>query len=168
MHLILATRGINQSFEVWKKFMETQMFNWKRENLNFCECGQPLVGHDDKICSLKKFTPRTEYTKVQGALRPIQLFEYVFPQESLQEVLAMMGLHNQYNKLRPEMTKIAWILRKGLGVSKIPDMPELEKKEAHEVTQKYVPMMGMAVYPIGIKEDGVLEFKEYGYRQEGL
>lgn len=168
MHLLLVTRGINQSFEVWKKFMETQMFNWKRENLNFCECGQPLVGHDDNVCKFKKFTPRVEYTKVQGALRPIQLFEYVFPKESLQEVLAMMNCHKNYNKLRPEMAKVAWILRKGTGAEVIPDMPELENKESYEITQKYVPMQGMAVYPVGIRKDAEQEYPQYGYRQEGL
>lgn len=168
MHLILMTRGINQSFEVWKKFMETQMFNWKRKNLQVCECGQALVGHDDKVCKLHKFTPREEFTKVQGALRPIQLFEYVFPQESLQEVLAMMELHKNYNNLRPEMAKVAWILRRAMGASKIPDMPDLQKKDSFEITQKYVPMHGMAVYPIGIKKDNIQEYPEYGYKQEGL
>jgi len=163
MHLILATRGIQQQINVWKMFMQSQMFDWKR---------QPLL--KDKKGNFKKdkngnyMRGKEEYTRVQGALRPIQLWEYVFPQESLQEVLAMMDRHKNYDVMRPEMAKVAWILRKGMGAKKIPDMPDLKKKEMHEVTQKFIPTSGIASYMIGIREDPIQDYPNYGFYQEGL
>lgn len=144
--IVLMARGINQSFELWQKFMETKMFLWKRLNLK---------------------TNQEEATMVQGALRPIQLFEYVVPNECIPEALAMMGLHKN-EKMRPEINNYAWILRKLMGLKKIEVPEEIAKKEGWQVTDKYVPMAGMAVYPIGVKEDVVQEYPSYGYKQEGL
>ena len=168
--MLLMTRGINQSFEVWKMFMQSQMFDFRQQPLlkddkgNFIEDGVDENGN-------KKYKrgPQT-MTRVQGALRPIQLFEYVFPEESLQEVLAMMNQHKQYNHMRPEVNNYAWILRKMTRFKKIPDMPELQKKEAWEITQKYVPPQGVGVYPLGIKEDKKQDFifGDVGFYQEGL
>ena len=171
MHLFIGTRGISQNFEMWKKFMETQMF-WFRQ--------KPIL-KDDKGNFLKNPDGTYQYgpegmVKVQGALRPIQFFEYVFPQESLQEVLAMMNCQSYYKNLRPEMQPIAWTMRKLLHAKKIPDMgEEFSKKERWQITDKFVPMDGMAVYPIGIKEDITQDFiftdgkgGEVGFNQEGL
>ena len=167
-------RGINQSFEIWKKFMETMMFDWKRQPLLRDEKGEYIKNPDGSY----KQGP-DQYTKVQGSLRPIQLFEYVVPQESLQEVLAMQNLHKTYDQLRPEVKPIAWTLRKLLGAKKIPDMPDLKAKESWQVTNKFVPMDtvagGTAVYVIGMKNDITQDFifdmghgRTEGWHQEGL
>jgi len=167
MHLILMTRGIQQSRDVWKKFMETQMFDWKRQPLLKDDKGNFIKNEDGTY----KRGP-DQFTRVQGALRPIEFWEYVFPQESLQEVLAMQNpVHKVYDQLRPEVNRFAWLLRKMTGAHKIPDMPELKKKESWEITKKYVPMMGMGVYPIGIKDDITADIIFPGnerWYQEGL
>lgn len=157
MHLILMTRGIQQSRDVWKKFMETQMFNWKRQRLTKKEDGTFERG-------------AWEMTRVQGALRPIELWEYVFPQESLQEVLAMMGQQKNAYHMRPEITNFAWVMRMMMKAKKLPDLG-IQDKQTHEITQKFVPMSGMAVYPIGIREDAIADIdfgKEGAWYQEHL
>lgn len=170
MHLILMTRGIQQSRDLWRKFMETQWFDWKRQPILKDDNNNFLRNPDG---SLKRGAD--QFSRVQGALRPIELWEYVFPQESLQEVLAMMNMHKSYNNLRPEVKNYAWILRKLTGAKKIPDMPELQKKEPWEITQKSIPMNGMCAYPIGIREDVTQDFtwdegtrNAVGFHQEGL
>lgn len=173
MHLLLMTRGVIDKFEVWKKFMETQMFWWKRTNLK---------------------TNKDEYSKVQGVLRPIQLFEYVFPETShvpvaadkdgnptkvverdnLKEVLAMMNLQNAF-PLRPEVSSYAWLLRKMVGFKPIPKetINDIKGKDRSMITHRFVvdDNTGMAVYPLGIKKDVTQDFNfENGesYHQEGL
>lgn len=160
------TRGINQNFELWKKYMETMWFNFRQTPLLKDDKGNYLKDEKGDYVHGKE-----QIARVQGALRPLQLFEYVFPQESLQEVLAMINMHKSYNELRPEVTKYGWMMRKITGYKKIPDMPDLKKKEAWEVTSKYVPMFGMAVYPLGIREDIVQDYTfpdGQGFHQEGL
>lgn len=163
MHAYFITRGINQSIEVWKTFMQSQMFNWKRNQL-LKDASGAFIKNPDGTYKLGA----DELTKVQGALRPIQFWEYAFPQESLQEVLAMMNLHKNYGKFRPEWNKYAWLMRKILKIKPIPEMPELRTKESWQITQKYVPMEAVAAYCIGIKEDPVGEHEGYGYHQEML
>lgn len=190
MHLMLMTRGIYRSHEDWKSFMQSQWFIFRQKpilkyendvfeetktekgNQTIIEKGKLLhkkgefIKNPDGTYQYGKETP----IRVQGSLRPIQLWEYIFPQESLQEVLAMQGCHKNYNELRPEVNKFAWVLRKMMGAKKIPDMPELKKKEIWEVTNKIIPTPGFAVYPIGIREDriGDFIFGDVGYYQEGI
>lgn len=180
MHMILMTRGVNTEFERWKKFMETQMFLWKRKHLLKDEMGNFIKDKDGKNI----INSNGEYMKVQGVLRPIQLFEYIFPDKSpiLQNgkevgeidnvipVLAMMGnLHQNVNNLRKEVKGPSWILRKSMNLKPIPKMPEaLTKLDRTQITDKFVPMEGMAVYPVGIKEDVFGVNENYGSEQEML
>ena len=146
--------------------MQSQMFLFKQKPILRDEKKGEFLKNEDGTYQYGK----EEVVKVQGALRPIEFWEYVFPQESLQEVLAMQNAHKGYNQLRPEVNRFAWILRKMMGAKKIPDMPELQNKEQWQITQKYVPMNGMAVYALGIREDPVQDFLfgDHGYYQEGL
>lgn len=142
MHLYFLTRGIKQQRDIFVKFMETQMFVWKRKNL---QTGQ------EEIC------------QVQGALRPVELWEYVFPEEVLPEVLTMLDLtgNNDYNdgfKRKFNRTKLA-ILRKMLGASKIPKCEPV-------ITNRYIEKHAVAIHPIGIKKDKNNDF--LGYNQEML
>ena len=140
MHLYFATRGINQQVDIWKMFMQTQMFPWKRTNLK---------------------TKKEETTFVQGSLRPVQLWEYVFPEESLQEVLAMMNL--QGNEGAPtglSSAKMAMI-RKALQCKPIPKLEEIERN-------RFVNCDGVSIHPIGIKKDRRIDWEEIGYNQELL
>ena len=169
MHLILLTRGIQQQVDLWKMYMQTQMFNWKRQPLLRDKDGKFIKNEDG---TYKRGAE--EFTKVQGALRPIQLYEYIFPKECLPEVLGMMDLHKQ-GELRPEMKKVAWLLRKGMGAKPMPDIPEIKDKEIYQITNKFVPTNAVATYPIGIREDITKDFlfklgdgTDAGYYQEGL
>lgn len=162
MHLLLMTRGIDRQVQELKSLMEGQRFAWKRANLNFCVCGahRDIHGTDKSKCP--KFTPKEEVTEVQGALRPIQIFEYVFPRESLNDVLGGLSISGPIK--RPEIKSLAWMMRKMLGYEQIPDKKELAVTgyvppgTVNGQPMKTIPVHkflagGVAVYPIGIRDD---------------
>lgn len=180
MHLILMTRGISQQRDMWVQFMNSQMFWFKQQPLLKDAQGNFLKNADGTY----QRGPET-WTKVQGALRPYEFWEYVFPEESLPynptlpvevrtqtlpQVLAMLKNH-QNAKMRKEVATPAWFMRKMLGLSPVPEMhPEVANKDFTQITDKYIPMEAMAVYPIGIKKDPIKDhiFKDVGFYQEGL
>jgi len=171
-HLVLMTRGIQHQIDIWSKFMQTQMFWWKRQPLLKDKDGKFIkTGEVDKEGNPIYERGKEEVTKVQGALRPIQLWEYVIPEECMGEALAMLGKHKEEQlKLRPEVNSPAWALRKLLKLQKVPVIPEIQDKEVYQITDKYIPMNAVAVYPLGVKKDKKHDFifgKE-GYYQEGL
>ena len=147
MHLDFITRGVQHQVDLFKTFMQAQMFDWKRTNLA---------------------TGKEEVSGVQGALRPIQLWEYVFPEESLGEVLAMLGIQDfDLPEKKYPPVKMA-MLRKMLGCEKLPKIPDVKPN-------RYIEMRGVAIIPIGIKRDPRLDFPQFatpeapkGYNQEGL
>ena len=104
MHLVFYLRGINSEVEKWKVLAQGVFWKWIRTNVK--------TGKDEEIL-------------VQGSLRPSVLgtWEYIFPEECLPEVLAVMGLSS------PKLIGIDWklknrvrlaTLRKLLGLQKIP------------------------------------------------
>lgn len=137
MHLYFITRGIKQQVDLFKMFMQTQLFKWTRKNLK---------------------TGKEEVIRVQGALRPIQLWEYVFPEECLDEVLTMLDAKMCW-KL-PKSREFALRKALGKGIKKIPKYKELP-------TSKYIEKKAVAVYLIGIKND-VKADASWGYEQEML
>ena len=159
----MMVRGIKQQMDLWEMFMQTQMFHWKRNKLLKDKKGNYRKNKDGTF----KRGP-DELTRVQGALRPIQLYEYVFPEECLKEVIPMLNMHD-ITSVRPEVNNFAWILRKMMKLKKLPDYPEMKGKPQTDLTGRYIPCHnGVAVYPIGIKLDGKADFPNYGYYQEGL
>lgn len=162
MHLYFIPRGIRHSIEIFEKFMQTQMFAWKRVNVK---------------------TKKEEITMVQGAYRdagPVK--EYIFPEECLDEVLEMLGY---YDKTQTEWGisdfKNFW-LRRMLGnkVRKIPkkikvypDIPKMSLLATREDgTQEYKPYRyierrGVIIDFIGIKKDE-RQNNAWGYKQEML
>ena len=142
MHLYLITRGIKQSRDIWVAHMQSQFFPWDRINLK---------------------TGDHEIVRVQGALRPIELWEYVFPEESLPEVLTMLNLSNgQAGDFGGGMAKRALpLLRKALGAEPVPNLPPVP-------TNKIVSSICFGANPIGIKKDVRKDWKDIGYNQEML
>lgn len=142
MHLYFITRGIKQQRDLFVNFMQTQMFKWKRKNLK---------------------TGKEEIVQVQGSLRPVELWEYVFPEESLNEVLTILDInpYMSHFKYRKEQLK-SKAIRKMLGkdITPVPDYKKVP-------TNKYVELRGITLYPIGIKKDR-REKAEWGYEQEML
>jgi len=158
MHFVFATRGINHQVELWKNFMQAQMFTYQRENLKVCQCGIEKEKHPTKEC--KDFKPKIEHNIVQGALRPIQLWEYVFPKEHKDMVLTSLNVEPT-GKVHPfAATFNSMALRKAMGLKKVKYTPTKEFR--------YMFRDGVALYPIGIKEDVIGEWKDIGYRQEML
>ena len=174
MHLILLTRGIQHQVDIWKQFMQSQMFWWKRQPLLKDEKGNYIPDGVDENGQPKYKRGAEITTRVQGALRPMQLWEYVFPEECLPELLAAMNIH-QMGKLRPEVNKVAWLLRKAMGAKPMPQFPELKGKTSQELTSRFIPHDAVATYPIGIKYDKKQDYifgkgtpNEQGWYQEGL
>jgi len=141
---------------------------------------QKPILKDDKGNFLKNEDGTYKYgeevpTRVQGALRPIEFWEYVFPEQSLQEVLAMQNIHKAF-PLRPEVNNYAWILRKLMGAKKIPQavIDAIKDKEPWQITDKSIPTQGMCVYPLGIRLDDTHDYifetpqGKLGFYQEGL
>ena len=169
MHLVLMTRGIQQQVDLWKQFMQTQMFWWKRQPL--------LKDKDGKFIKKADGTyerGKEETTRVQGALRPIQLYEYVFPSECLPEVLGMMDIHRK-EQIQHRLKAPSWMIRKAMGLKPVPVIPELQALTKDQITQKYIPTDAVATYAVGIREDPKQDFifnlgdgTQAGFYQEGL
>lgn len=167
MHTYFITRGIQQQRNLWVNGMSQVMFPWKRKNLQ---------------------TGEWEYKLVQGALRPIELWEYVHPAECLPEVLAMQhkadgtgAIINEVHNLRPEVKNYALLMQKLLGLKPFPKFENTKQygyvpaPGSPPFPVNWVTTDGFAVYPIGIKEDVFQDFPNFadansnkGYWQEGL
>ena len=166
MHLYLMTRGIMETRNRWVDFMKTRMLPWKRKNLASNQWETKMIGL---------------------ALRPVELWEVVIPEDCLMEVLAMQHKANGSDSLitsteiRAEIKNYAELMQKLLKLKPIPkfDKPTVfgyrteEKGEILPVN--WVPLDGFAVYPIGIKEDIFQEYPNFiepnapkGFYQEGI
>lgn len=167
MHVYFMTRGIMSMRNNWVDGMKTRMFPWKRKNIQ---------------------TGQDEWKMVQGALRPIELWEYVLPKECLQECLTMqhsfdgkISVVNEVNNLRPEIKNYALVMQKLLGLKPFPKFEKpiqygyLAEPGSPPMAVNWVPIDGFAVYPIGIKDDVTQDFPDFkepgaekGFHQEGL
>lgn len=163
MHLYFIPRGITHQWEMCSKFLQTQMFAWKRKNLK---------------------TGKEEITMIQGSLRVAgPFYEYVFPEECLKEVLDMMGYFDPvHTEWGINDFKNFWLRRMlGNGVRKIPkkikDYPEIPKmsliatnKEGKQTYQDYrfIEKKGIIFDFIGIKKDIRASHEAWGYEQEML
>lgn len=85
--------------------------------------------------------------QVQVQVRPIQLWEVVFPEEHL-DIMLNTCLGGREETQHPQHKKWVWALRKALGVKPIPKFKK-DKKFPH--TADHAEIVG-----IGIKEDGKL------------
>ena len=140
MHVVLMTRGIQRQVKEFEHVMNAQRFPWKRTNIK---------------------TGLEESYTVQGALRPIQFWEYVFPEECLTDILGGLGIKGPIQ--RKELKAIAWMLRKTLNLEQIPTIDGTvtgyrpngtvngQPMQSLPVHDLYIP--GVAVYPVGIKKD---------------
>ena len=90
---------------------------------------------------------------VQLAVRPIQLFEFVFPKDSLQEVLMTISpdIHQWHVGNPPQwksQDKYIWALRKML---KAKEIPVIDPKTPRRLIYNF----NVHVQPIGIKDDEI-------------
>lgn len=150
MHLVIFVRGVYHQVEVFKTLAQSQFWRWERTNLK---------------------TKNKELKLVQGALRPSILgsYEYVFPEESLSEVLSVMGIREKDLK-GPKL----FTLRKLLCCKKIPKKnldESLKIKDTIAINDSTrglsnLQVDGVHIIGIGIKED--VRGEMYGYNQEAL
>ncbi len=163
MHLVFLTRGIDKQITELKHLLLAQRFPWVRKNLK---------------------TGQEELKMVQGALRPIQIWEYVFPEESLNDVLVGMDVKKPIE--RKEIKNISWAIRKMLKLEQIPILGDIKgtgyipqgKVNGVKMPPSIVHDMtveGVALYPLGIKKDFKKDHhftlgdgSEVNYFQEGL
>jgi hypothetical protein len=133
-------RGIKQQVALFEMFMQTQMFPWKRKNLK---------------------TGKDEIILVQGALRVMPFgYEYVFPEECLDEVLTMLqakSTDGRYNlgKFRNMILRVC--MGKGDAGDRVKPIPEYTPVP----TNRYIEMNGVALYFIGIKKDSRNILRDY-------
>lgn len=164
MHLYFVSRAAKHNQDLFNTILQGKFFPWKRWNLNVCECNVEKSQHDNKKCHLKKFTPREEIHVIQGALRPVQLMEYVFPEECRDEVLTMFDFNTQGKELPVKLgmfNKFFEKIKKMLGLEPIPDYVETQKKHV-------LPLQNVVIYPLGLKKDRVEDAPQWGFRQEML
>ncbi len=140
MHLYFISRGVKHARDLFVSHMQSQFFPWKRKVLK---------------------TGKEKTTWVQGALRPVELWEYVFPEESLNEVLAMMGIDPKRKDYALDKVRQK-ILQKALGAKPIPkNLPRAENL-------RLIINKGVSAHPIGIKKDKRAKVEAWGYEQEML
>ena len=164
MHFVGVMRGPIRQMEEQKALMRAQRFPFKFKNLK---------------------TGKEEVNFVAGTYRPMELFEYIFPEPSLNDVLGGMQITGPVE--RPEGKAIGWFLRKALKLYQVPKLTSIknvtgyvpngtingEKIPAQKVHNMIID--GVAIYPIGLRDDITKDYKftlgdgsEVEYHQEGL
>lgn len=138
-------RGVIQQLNLFEIFMQAQMFPWKRVNLK---------------------TGKEEISQVQGSLRKTPWgYEYVFPEECLNEVLTMLNISDERWKIGSfKAAIIRKMLGKGSGGENVIPIPKYNPVN----TNRYIEIRGIAIYPIGIKKDARMDYELWGYSQEML
>ncbi len=208
MHTIFIARGIQQEVELFKMWMQTQMFLFPQKPIlqdkdgNFLKNldgtykhipliysedifeidkdkkpilkdGKPVILHRKGDIIYDKDGKQVDLTilkMIQGALRPIQLYEYVHPKEALPEVLNMLGAINPDSACNPNQRPLAWVMRKMTGARPIKYPDVFEGKTIEQIPKRYCKGEAIAISVIGVKDDitGDFLFGKEGYYQEGI
>lgn len=128
VHLVFATRGIMHQTLLFEAMMQS---NW-----------WPL--------SVEKDGKKVHVVDVQGALRPINFYEYVIPEDGLDELLTSLDIA-EGGFVHPLPARINQkIMQKAMGLEPIP-------KKWNKTVKRHMPRADVALYPIGIKRDNYTE-----------
>lgn len=162
MHYIFATRGVQHA----RDMLVTQL-----QGLKF-----PRTVERKQ----KDGTWKEEKQIVWGQLRPIELWEFIFPEEYKDQVLTALGAAENIN---PWPLKIPQkVLQKAFGAKPV-KYNKVEALPVHLIVPRSLhgntggissnridaeETDGVAIYPIGIKEDVKGEWKEQNLKQEML
>ena len=161
MHLVFATRGKQKVVEELIECMNSAAYRLPVINKGMCKCIHKKGMHfgadgECKTCECKKFDPIEvrDDKVVQGVVRPIQLWEYIFPEQHLDTVLKGLNLPRNGNFQAKEKL-LSLPIRKTLGLKKI---PKHDPKKARDVI--FWNKDKVHLWGIGIKEDvkGAIDF----------
>ncbi len=133
MKAVFLMRGWKKNFDDMVKWLETRHFQipvWKNEK--------------DYKAGKKPF----KVGLLPGSLRPIQMFEFVFPENDKDQVLTSLGFDKEKGYLSKKQNLIIGRIRKMMGLKKAPKFK----------TNLIMPlpsedMKDVSIIPIGIKED---------------
>ena len=125
MHLYVIARGERLWLERWQSDLSAQYFEY-------------ISGVEQNIKGAKV------KNQVQLAVRPVQLFEIVFPEPCLQEVLQTVR-PLQFHSTQQSMRFLSNKLRQSL---KLDPIPEYDKTRQIRVMNPFV-----SVHVIGLKKD---------------
>jgi len=135
MHLYGVTRGASWVIKRFKSFVEAQ----------YCD-------YSDGI----------NKNMIQIVMRPVQMWEIVFPEDSLPEVLALCQTRAPLKPKKERkwamkewmrQSKYVWGLQKLLNLLPIPDNLRMHKLSPEKVGIAMSVRRDMEFIPIGIKED---------------
>ena len=128
MHMVVAVRGILSQIEQFEKDLQAQFFRFPHNNPEWAGL-----------------------THVRLSVRPIRLYELVFPEDALKEVIATVRPWGFSPVSRSFMNNIMMSgIRTALQLEPMPEMDtESWRTLAHPVEIKDVEVLG-----IGIKRDG--------------
>lgn len=173
-------RGIISQIDIFEIFLQSQMWIWRRTNLQVKRENKKLTntqlrkkyskfitGATEEMIKnfLEQIKEGIEIIQIQGALRRMPFgYEYIFPEECLAEVLTSLEIEPENNKEYFGLSGLKkWIIRNiiGNGVKKIPKYTKIP-------TNRFIAKAGVVIYPIGIKKDMREERKDWGYEQEML
>ena len=135
MHLFFLTRGIKHEVDEFIKQLSCQYLPYK-----FRQEGKSELQNG----------------ALQVRVSPIQLWDVSFPVTSKDAMLTTLfgtDMANAGKPINKKHEKIAWALRKGLGVKKIPDQWDTKEKLAPQPKH-------MEVVAIGEKEDYYINDQE--------
>ena len=144
MHLYFYIRGKFEQIELWKAHAQCAYWKLRRKHTK--------TGKDNTML-------------VQGGLRPSVLgaYEYIFPKESLAEVLSFLGIegNTSYGFGKIGLNTRHFSLRKIFGCKKIPkdilkkakETPPTFSTAEFERGCSNCRFGGVAIHVIGIKDD---------------
>jgi hypothetical protein len=99
-------------------------------------------------------TKQREKVITQLAVRPIQLWEVVFPETALDEVLSLIGPYNWNPKHNTQLAFLRKML--GKGIKKLPPQKSLKNFKNYEIMRKLITH-DIEVAGIGIKKDHIVD-----------
>src|SRR3990167_3323373 len=152
---MFATRGIHASMNQMIQDLNAQRFWWRRLNLT------PGHAHEGIV----------EDTPIQGSLRPIQLWEYVYPETSPKEpgninsemidnTQVMLKSFDLKNKDHYEPKRIGKYVRFAGKMAGLDPIPEAKPEGPY----RFIHLPGISIIPIGVKKD---EYKIHDFGEAG-
>lgn len=159
MHLFFYLRGIEPHISIFKSFISTQFFKWRRKNLTTGEIEEHLV---------------------QGSLRPSFLgaWEYVFPEEALADIISIFARNERDIGAEKTLKNIIrnYGLKKIFGLEDIPHeiwekaktIPDLIYVNSTERGFANSFSKNVTLHILGIKKDLRQVAKQFGFEQEML